>query len=200
MKQPTKTPKATKQSARPDAVAFLDDLFGHEADWEPWVERARVNRDVAHAIHDLRTARGLTQQQLAELVDTQQSVIARLEDADYEGHSLTMLSRIAAALHQRVKVEFVPLADLPPRKQDAPRPSSRGRAGVHVEEMSGLRVAASAATPGRRKSAARTTGRATEPRDGRSTGAKSKSQTTENRAGVGRSGTAARTGRTASAR
>ncbi len=111
MKQSRKALKETKQPARPDAVAFLDDLFGHEADWTPLVERARVNRDVAHAIHDLRTSHGLTQQQLAELIGSRQSVIARLEDADYQSHSLTMLSRIATALHQRVKVEFVPLAE-----------------------------------------------------------------------------------------
>lgn len=120
MKQTTKAHRARKQSARPDAVAFLDDLFGHEADWDPLVERARVNRDVAHAIHDLRTAHGLTQRQLAEMIGTRQSAIARLEDADYTGHSLTMLSRIAAALHRRVKVEFAPLADPVPRNSRSP--------------------------------------------------------------------------------
>lgn len=63
-----------------------------------------MNRDVAHALYDLRTAHGLTQTQLAALVGTKQPVIARLEDADYEGHSLSMLSRVAAALHQRIRV------------------------------------------------------------------------------------------------
>jgi hypothetical protein len=33
-----------------------------------------------------------------------------LEDADYEGHSLSMLRRIAAALSQRVEIRFVPAA------------------------------------------------------------------------------------------
>ena len=55
-----------------------------------------------------RTAGGLTQRQLAKLVGTTASVICRLEDADYEGHSLAMLNRIAAALNKRVKIEFVP--------------------------------------------------------------------------------------------
>ena len=35
--------------------------------------------------------------------------ICRLEDADYEEHSLAMLNRIAAALHRRVEIRFVPL-------------------------------------------------------------------------------------------
>jgi hypothetical protein len=35
-------------------------------------------------------------------------VICRLEDADYEGHSLAMPNRIATALNRRVEIRFVP--------------------------------------------------------------------------------------------
>ena len=56
----------------------------------------------------IRVANGLTQRQLAKLVRTTASVICRLEDADYEGHSLAMLNRIAAALNRRVEIRFVP--------------------------------------------------------------------------------------------
>ena len=35
------------------------------------------------------------------------SVIARLEDADYQGHSLSMLQRIASALNKRLEIRFV---------------------------------------------------------------------------------------------
>lgn len=72
------------------------------------VERERVNAEVAEMIHRRRVDAGLTQRQLAELVGTRQSVISRLEDADYEGHSLAMLQRIAAALGQRLRVEMTP--------------------------------------------------------------------------------------------
>ena len=37
--------------------------------------------------------------------------LAELEDADYEGHSLSMLNRIAAAVGKRVEIMFVPLED-----------------------------------------------------------------------------------------
>ena len=57
----------------------------------------------------LALSAGLTQTQLAKLVDTTASVICRLEDADYEGHSLAMLRRIAGALKQRVETRFVPI-------------------------------------------------------------------------------------------
>lgn len=63
---------------------------------------------VARQIYELRKARGLTQHQLAALVGTKQPAIARLEDADYNGHTLGMLSRIAEALGCSVSVSFVP--------------------------------------------------------------------------------------------
>ena len=33
------------------------------------------------------------------------------EDADYEGHSVAMLRRIAAALNRRVEIRFVPIRE-----------------------------------------------------------------------------------------
>jgi DNA-binding XRE family transcriptional regulator len=77
------------------------------------LEEARANDEVARKIYELRTRARLTQRQLAKMIGTTASVICRLEDADYEGHSLAMLNRIAAALNKRVKIEFVPL----PRKR-----------------------------------------------------------------------------------
>jgi DNA-binding XRE family transcriptional regulator len=68
---------------------------------------AEANDTVARKIYDLRKRAGLTQQHLAKLVGTTTSVICRLEDADYEGHSLAMLRRIAKALNKRVEFRFV---------------------------------------------------------------------------------------------
>ena len=71
----------------------------------------RVHADIAQKIYDLRTQANLTQAELARLAHTTASVICRLEDAEYEGHSLSMLRRLATALHQLVEVSFVPLED-----------------------------------------------------------------------------------------
>lgn len=71
---------------------------------ESRLEAERVNAQVARMIYDQRTQAGLSQKELAELIGTTQSVISRLEDADYEGHSLPMLSRIASALDQKLTV------------------------------------------------------------------------------------------------
>ena len=46
---------------------------------------------VARKLVELRTKADLTQRELAKLVGTSASVICRLEDADYEGHSLATL-------------------------------------------------------------------------------------------------------------
>ena len=74
------------------------------------LEKARAEDHVARKLTALRTAHGLSQRQLARLIGTTASVICRLEDANYEGHSLAMLNRIAAALKQRVEIRFVPAA------------------------------------------------------------------------------------------
>jgi len=73
------------------------------------LEEARANDEVARKIYQLRSQSGLSQRELAKLVGTTASVICRLEDADYEGHSLPMLRRIAAALDRRVEIRFMPI-------------------------------------------------------------------------------------------
>jgi ribosome-binding protein aMBF1 (putative translation factor) len=100
-----------------DALEIIHErYFRGKPDMLAMLEESRANDDIARKIYDLRTAAGLTQRQLAKLVNTTASVICRLEDADYEGHSLAMLNRIAAALNKRVKIEFVPM---PKRRKSA---------------------------------------------------------------------------------
>lgn len=74
------------------------------------LEEARADDAVARKIVALREEAGVSQRQLAKLVGTTASVICRLESAAYEGHSLTMLHRIATALDRRVEIRFVPAA------------------------------------------------------------------------------------------
>jgi transcriptional regulator with XRE-family HTH domain len=73
------------------------------------LEEARASAEVARKVYALRTRAKLTQKELAARVGTTPSVISRLEDDDYDGHSLAMLRRIAAALNKRVEIRFVPL-------------------------------------------------------------------------------------------
>lgn len=71
------------------------------------VESARFSFNVASEVHRVRTELKLTQKGLADLLGTQQSVVARLEDADYDGHSVKLLRRIAEATGKRLEVRFV---------------------------------------------------------------------------------------------
>jgi ribosome-binding protein aMBF1 (putative translation factor) len=88
-------------------------------------EQDLVSIEVAKRIYELRTKAGLTQRELAKKVGTTASVICRLEDADYEGHSLSMMKRIAAALDRRVEIRFVRLR----RRPRVTRPGIEAKAG-----------------------------------------------------------------------
>lgn len=90
-----------------DAVEILDRLTGRDHRLRDRIARELLNAEVARMIHEARTKARLSQERLAELVGTSQSVIARLEDTDYCGHSLSMLQRIARALSKRLEVRFV---------------------------------------------------------------------------------------------
>jgi ribosome-binding protein aMBF1 (putative translation factor) len=99
---PYKTPKTT------DAIAIIHRRhYANRPDREIALQEERANAEIARKIYDLRKAAGLSQRALAELVGTTASVICRLEDADYEGHSLAMLQQIASAVNKRVEIRFV---------------------------------------------------------------------------------------------
>jgi ribosome-binding protein aMBF1 (putative translation factor) len=99
---PRKTPKTT------DVIAIIHRRhYANRPDREIALQEERANAEIARKIYDLRKAAGLSQRALAELVGTTASVICRLEDADYEGHSLAMLQRIASAVNKRLEIRFV---------------------------------------------------------------------------------------------
>ena len=83
-------------------------------DGKPLEEYEEVVRNAENAlkIYDLRTKAGLSQRELAKRVGTSASAVCRLEDADYDGHSLSLLKRIADALDRRVEIRFLPVKRL----------------------------------------------------------------------------------------
>jgi len=62
--------------------------------------------DVAIQLASLRRASGLSQKELAKRVGTSQQQISRLESPSYEGHSLSMLRRVADVLGASVHIEI----------------------------------------------------------------------------------------------
>ncbi len=97
-----------KSKATSDAVEILHRRYYRgKPERLVQLEAARAEDDLARRIYELREQAGLTQARLAEMVGTSESVISRLEDSDYAGHSLTMLRRIAEAVNKRVEIRFV---------------------------------------------------------------------------------------------
>jgi len=97
-----------KRKKTDDAVKILQDRYiGGDAQRKESLQEERVHAQAARTIYELRRGAGLSQKQLADMIGTTQSVISRLEDADYEGHSLSMLNRIAEALDKRLTVRIV---------------------------------------------------------------------------------------------
>jgi transcriptional regulator with XRE-family HTH domain len=92
-----------------DYAKYLRWQMERDPEFAAAVAREDLNARVAMAIYDARTAAGLTQAQLAKRIGTQQSVIARLENADYRGHSLVMLQKVAEATGRRLEVTMRPI-------------------------------------------------------------------------------------------
>ena len=65
-------------------------------------------REPGYQVTRLRLLRGLTQEQLATIVGTKQSSIARLESSSTVP-SLSFLTKVAAALGARVEVRLTPI-------------------------------------------------------------------------------------------
>ncbi len=99
-----------------DALKILERVTGKRSGIRQDIANARINLEVAQMIYDARTKAGLSQRELAERIGSRQSVIARLEDADYTGHSLSMLQRIGNALGQHLELRFVAANRRGPRR------------------------------------------------------------------------------------
>jgi ribosome-binding protein aMBF1 (putative translation factor) len=93
-----------------DALKIIDNMIGNDSELHQMCQQATINARVAQLIYDARIQSGLSQTELATKIGTTQSVISRLEDADYKGHSLSMLNRIAFALNRQVTIDLVELS------------------------------------------------------------------------------------------
>jgi ribosome-binding protein aMBF1 (putative translation factor) len=100
---------AKKREFRSKALQFAYDRYvGEDPKLAAVFEEELSLADIATQIYNLRKRAGLSQRQLAAKLGTTASVICRLEDSDYEGHSLSMLRRIAEVLGRQVKIVLVP--------------------------------------------------------------------------------------------
>lgn len=92
-----------------DLDRTIEEALKRDPSLKERLEKADQAWDIAFQIINLREKAGLTQKELAELVGTKQSNIARLESADYTSYTQKTLEKIAKALKARVEVRVVPL-------------------------------------------------------------------------------------------
>ncbi len=120
-------PKTHKRTETSDAVEIMHRrYFQGKPEMMAMLEEELVNAELSRLVYDLRVKAKLTQAQLAKRVGTTQSVISRLEDADYEGHSLAMLRRIARAVGYIVEIRVRPTGPVEP-PQGKPERATRAK-------------------------------------------------------------------------
>ena len=100
----------TKRKFKSAAVQELyEELVGANPAAQEEFEEGLVNVEAAQLIYDMRMKAGLSQRALASKIGTSASAINRLESADYEGHTIGMVRRIATALNRRLELRAVPI-------------------------------------------------------------------------------------------
>ena len=92
---------------------FLEEQL-RDPDFAERFKRAGEAWDVALQIAALRETAGLSQKELARKLKTSQQQISRLESPSYEGHSLSMLRRVANVLGATVRVTLAPKGESGP--------------------------------------------------------------------------------------
>jgi ribosome-binding protein aMBF1 (putative translation factor) len=130
-------PEFTRENAPGhDGMELLEEWFPTTPENVESREHYANEFDVAQLVYDARTAAGLTQKELAEKIGTKPSAISRLEDADYRGHSMSMLRRVAKALGKRVVVR---LEDEVETSKQAPPVATEAREAVGAASSSASR-------------------------------------------------------------
>ena len=77
-----------------DAIKIIHQMIADDPTIQEQIALESINAEIAQLIYDSRTKAGLTQQQLADLIHVEKSVIEDIEDADYQDNPLIMLQKI----------------------------------------------------------------------------------------------------------
>jgi ribosome-binding protein aMBF1 (putative translation factor) len=97
-----------KSSPPPASQVLFDRLYRGRPRRIAALNQTRHELALGRQIRALREQRGLSQAQLARALKTHAPAISRIEDADYDGHSLRILRKIADHFDQNLVVTFEP--------------------------------------------------------------------------------------------
>ncbi len=95
------------KSRKDDLDRYLEKAIKRDPTLPERLEKADQAWDIAFKIYGLRKSSGLTQTQLAKLIGTKQSNIARIESADYTGYTLKTLEKVTRALKAKLQIKIV---------------------------------------------------------------------------------------------
>ena len=91
-----------------DLDRLTEKLLKQDPSFREAMNKADQAWDIALQLFDIRKKMGLTQTELAKLVGTKQSNIARIENADYTRYTLTTLEKVTRALKAKLQVRIIP--------------------------------------------------------------------------------------------
>ena len=85
---------------------FKKKRFGEDPELKKEYDKLELQYKIISQIIDLRNKKKITQKQLAELVNTKQPSIARLESGDYNP-TVDFLKKIAEVLDANLEINFI---------------------------------------------------------------------------------------------
>lgn len=91
-----------------DLDRLTEKILKEDPSFQERLDEAGRAWDIAFQIYDLRKKSRLTQAQLAKLVKTSQSNIARIESADYTGYTFKTLEKVTRALRAKLEIRIIP--------------------------------------------------------------------------------------------
>ena len=119
------------------ALDILRNRHQSNPEIQAMITEERAIASVSRAIYEARTIAGITQAELAARIGSSQSAIARLEDGDYNGHTVAVIGRIADALGLTLQIYLVPPGAT--KLTDEPQPMAAPSADRRVRKMRSLR-------------------------------------------------------------
>jgi transcriptional regulator with XRE-family HTH domain len=109
------------------SIDKLFEEFEGDLDFEAEYILSEVAEKLSTAIRSWRESRGLSQQELAEKLGTQQSRVSKLEDPDYGRYTMSTLAKIAVVLKVKLEVNLVPDSSesvIMPSSKNVPNPKT----------------------------------------------------------------------------
>jgi ribosome-binding protein aMBF1 (putative translation factor) len=101
-------PQIQQQTASPQSSEHVLPVWADDEEMRHEYMLACLEQDIAWQVRINRERRGWTQKQLASMLGTRQSAVARAEDPAYGRLSLSTLTKVAKAFRCALSLRFVP--------------------------------------------------------------------------------------------